>query len=165
MINTLVQYFIQNDHLDLPTIGSLKWVKVEANWQDGVLKAPQESIILDPIEIKPAKQFYNFLADELSISSEQAILQFEQFLNQFNNSSIGQLQFGSLGVLHKKGNEYHWVSNYNAAEFYADIVIETNDNALNVPYWDLEQPAKDNWWIWALIIAITALGIIYFKYN
>ena len=165
MTNLLVQYFIQNDHLDLPGIGTLKWIKEEASWQDGILVAPKETIILDPIDNKPSKLFYLYLADELAVSTEQANIQFDQFINQFSEQAVAQLVIGNLGTLNKSANQYQWVSNYNAALFYQDIIIDENNLNKTIPYWKLETTKQESWWIWAILIMFLSIGLIFYKFS
>jgi hypothetical protein len=163
MINTLVQYFIQHDHLDLPGIGTLKWVKQDAYWQDNQLVAPVENIILDLIDNKPSKQFYVYLADELSMSTEQAVLKYEQFCNDFLEKDMSQMPLGNLGVIQKKENQFHWISNYDASSFFKNITL--SQESINHYEANLESTiSNDNkWWIWALLITLFSCGLIYFK--
>lgn len=163
MVKTLVQYFIQQDHLDLPGIGALKWVKQDAFWQNNELIAPVETIVLDAIEAKPAKQFYNFLADELAISTEQAGLKYDQFLQDFINGSSGQLVLGNLGTIHKQADSYEWTSNYDASLFYKNITVSRETVHDNDPYLETDNTNNDKWWIWALLFLIIAIGLIYNK--
>lgn len=165
MIQNLVQYFILNDHLDLPGIGTLKWLKEEANWQNGQLIAPKEQIQMDPIDNKPSKHFYTFLADELAISSDQAALKFEKFISDFNNQTVADLAFGNLGVLHKKANQYQWISSFDASTFYTDILIDETQLSNPIPYLENNHIQKEFWWIWALLISVISVGLIYFKFN
>ena len=64
MIKSLEQYFIQFGHLDFPNVGSLKWYKKEANWQDGKLTAPVEEIVFD-IQVKCHDGFVPNCSNEL----------------------------------------------------------------------------------------------------
>lgn len=164
MTNILVQYFIENDHLDLPGIGTLKWIKEEASWRDGILHAPKEQIVLDPIDNKPSKFFYVYLADELSVSTEQAIIQFDQYLNHFIEQSVGQLSLGNLGILKKNANQFQWISNYDASIFYQDLIIDSSNNT-TIPYWEIDEPKQDKWWIWALIFMAISIGLILYKFS
>jgi hypothetical protein len=165
MVNTLVQYFIQHDHLDLPGIGTLKWVKQDAFWQDNQLIAPIESIVLDPIDNKPSKQFYIYLGDELAVSSEQAVLKYEQLLKNFIDDTAGQMVLGNLGVIQKKENKYDWTSNYDASIFFKNITLSSDTILQSEAYWELESNNADKWWIWALAISIVSIGLIYFKLS
>ena len=81
MINSLTQYFAQNGQLILPNIGMINYHKVEAVWVNSKLVAPKETILFEATDSKPSKQFYHFLGDNLDISYEQAIVQFDQFLD------------------------------------------------------------------------------------
>jgi hypothetical protein len=162
MIQSLVQYFIQNDHLDLPNVGSLKWSKQEAFWKDGILFAPKEQIIFDPIDNKPSKQFYNFLADNLGISTDQAIIKFEDFVSNFSNQTVAELVFGNLGTLCKNSSHITWNNSYDDSHYHKNLDLTHSliqDNNTQVTNFR----TNDKWWIWALIITTIATSLIIFK--
>lgn len=163
MVNTLVQYFIQYDHLDLPGIGSLKWVKQDAFWQENQLVAPVENILFDPIDNKPSKQFYVFLADELSISTDQAVLKYEQFWNDFLEKDSTEMSLGNLGVIQKKENQFYWISNYDASSFYKNITLSQESIRQYETHLDSNGSPIDKWWIWALLITGFSFALICFK--
>ena len=82
MHKSLTQYFAQNGQLVLPTIGIIKWHKQEAEWVNSTLQSPIESIIFEKSDAKPSKLFYHFLSEQLSVSYDQAIIQYDQFIDQ-----------------------------------------------------------------------------------
>lgn len=162
MIKSLEQYFIQFGHLDFPNVGSLKWHKKEANWQDGKLTAPVEEIVFDIQVTKPSKVFYNFLADALNTSNEQAIIQYEQFLHKFIENGE-PLVIGNLGILNHHNNKFTWETKFKASDYYADInlgTISLSDNAIDKSH----NLKKDNWILWALLLLVIASIAILFKY-
>lgn len=162
MIKSLEQYFTQFGHLDFPKIGSLKWYKKEANWQDGTLTAPVEAILLDLQITKPSKVFYNFLAEALNTSNEQAIFQFEQFLQDFIENGE-PLVIGNLGILNNHNNKFTWETKFDTANYYADIKLGTislSDNAIDKSH----NLKKDNWILWALLLLVIASIAILLKH-
>lgn len=162
MIKSLEQYFIQFGHLDFPNVGSLKWYKKEANWQDGKLTAPVEEIVFEIQMTKPSKVFYNFLAEALNTSNEQAIIQYEQFLQKFIENGE-PIVIGNLGILYNKGNNFIWETKFNVSNYYADITLGTislSDNAIDKSH----NLKKDNWILWALLLLVIASIAILFKY-
>jgi hypothetical protein len=163
MVNTLVQYFIQHDHLDIPGMGTLKWIKQDAYWQDNQLIAPVENIILDPIDNKPSKQFYVFLADELSISTEQAVLKYEQFWNEFLENNLTEMSLGNLGVIHKQENKFLWNSHYDASSFFKNITLSQDAMTQYEDTLESTNSNIDKWWIWALLITLLSFALIYYK--
>ena len=161
MIQTLVQYFIKNGHLDLPSIGILKWGKQASHWENNKFIAPKEFIHLEITEVVPSKHFFNFLSEELNVSVEQANLQYEAFIQKFLSQPITSLNFGNLGTLHKNQNEISWNNLYNAAVYYQDL-------SMNIaPVFEEHQgennQKKDYWWIWALLLVAIAAGLIIYK--
>lgn len=159
MIQILVQYFILNGHLDLVNIGSLKWVKKEAFWQDDTLVAPAEEIVFDSVFNKPSRFFYNYLADELGISTDQAALKFDEFMNSITSENTTEVQFGNLGTIKKDNNTYSWTSNYNSTTYYKDLQVPKSSS-----YNNEQAIVKSNkWGIWALVLFLMALALILFK--
>jgi hypothetical protein len=161
MTKSLEQYFIQFGHLDLPGIGSLKWSKQEAEWQDGVLYAPQEHILFDPIGDKPSKQCYNFLGDHLGCTSEQAALKLEQLIQQFKEQTVSNFELGSLGVIQKQADHYKWTTYYQSVDYYKNINVKVASYANN----EIEEEASTStkWWVWAISIAVIAIALILYK--
>jgi hypothetical protein len=162
MNNTLIQYFIKFGHLVLPEIGTLKWHKQEAYWESNSLIAPKEQIVLEQIYEKPSKQFYSFVADDLGLSTEQASLQFEAYLNEFNNQTIASLNIGNLGTLHKNASQYSWNNLYHGESYFKNITPVT---AATEQEHDLSQSQnKINAWVtWTIVIAIIAFSLILYK--
>jgi hypothetical protein len=162
MNNTLIQYFIKFGHLELPEIGTLKWHKQEAYWESNTLIAPKEQIVLEQVYVKPSKQFYSFVADDLGLSIEQATLQFEAYLNEFTNQTIASLNIGNLGTLHKNASKYSWNNLYNGDDYYKNIIpvaatVMVTDEAK-------ETVKKLNTWIiWTVVIIIIAVVLILYK--
>jgi hypothetical protein len=162
MIKSLEQYFIEFGHLDFPNVGSLKWYKKEAIWQDGKLTAPFEEIVFDAQALKPSKVFYNFLAEAMNTSNEQAVLQYEQFLQEFI-ANDEPLAIGNLGILKSQHNNFSWESKFNASNYYADInlgTISLSEDAIDKSH----NLKKDNWILWALILLVIASIAILFKH-
>ena len=161
MIQTLVQYFIKNGHLDMPSIGVLKWSKQASYWEQNKFIAPKEFIVLELAEVTPTKHFFTYLADELNISIEQAILQYDGFIQQFKEQEITSLNFGNLGTLHKNGNGISWNNLYNAEIYYKDLelniaqVHESNELSLN--------SQRDYWWVWTIGLILIAVSLIIYK--
>ncbi len=162
MNNSLIQYFIKFGHLVLPGIGILKWHKQEAYWENNILVAPKEQIILESVHEKPSKQFYTFIADDLGISVEQANLQLEAYINQFISQKIGSLNIGNLGTLHKNESQYAWNNLYQGDHYFKDITpilaaTFTDDNTIDKP------KQKNTWIVWAIVIAVISISLILFK--
>lgn len=161
MIQILVQYLLKNGQLSLPNIGTLKWSKQESFWENNKFVAPKENISFELNAVYPGKHFFIYLAEELSVSIDQANLQFEAFINEFNNKKQATLQFGNLGILQKNDDVISWDSTYHANLYYKDLVIQAtsrnNEFVNNVVQ-------KDKWWIWAIVFFLISIGLIAYKY-
>jgi hypothetical protein len=163
MIQTLVQYFIKNGHLDLPSIGILKWSKQASYWENNKFIAPKEFIDLEITDVIATKHFFNFLSEELNVSVEQANLQYEAFIQKFLSQPITSLNFGNLGTLHKNQNEISWNNLYNADVYYQDL--EMNIVPVFEEQTENNYRKKDYWWIWALVLVAIAAALIFYKQS
>ena len=162
MIQSLEQYFIQHGYLDLPGIGSIRLSKTEATWQDGILIAPQETILFDPIVNKPPKGLYIFIADLMGISTEQAAVKLDQLIHEFQEKTVSTLQIGSLGILHKQADNYSWISSFDGSEYYQNVSFNPVDNT-NTFIAAQDSSKANKWIIWALILFVVAFSLILYK--
>ena len=158
MEKILEQYFVQHNELVLSNIGTIHLSKKPATWIGDTLHAPELNILFTTAKKKPSSAFYTYLAEALSISNEQANIQFEQFLQNSFETQDGSLAIGNLGSIEKKGVEYNWVSNLTSKHYYKDITISPiNANE------EVEKQKTIQWpWI-AFILFIIAIAAIVFK--
>jgi len=158
MEKILEQYFVQHNELVLTNIGTIHLSKKPATWIGDTLHAPELNILFTTAKKKPSSAFYTYLAEALSISNEQANIQFEQFLQNSFETQDGSLAIGNLGSIEKKGVEYNWVSNLTSKHYYKDITISPiNANE------EVEKQKTIQWpWI-AFILFIIAIAAIVFK--
>ena len=158
MEKILQQYFVQHNELVLTNIGTIHLLKKPATWIGDILHAPEQSIIFTTAKKKPSAEFYTYLAEVLSISNEQANIQFEQFLQKSFENQDASLAIGNLGSVEKKGDEYSWVNNFVSKNYYKDITISPITTSEEV----LEKKTIQWYWI-ALILFIIALAAIVYK--
>jgi len=158
MEKILEQYFVQHNELVLTNIGTIHLSKKPANWIGDTLHAPELNILFTNAKKKPSSSFYTYLSEALSISNEQANIQFEQFLQNSFDTTDASIAIGNLGTIEKKGNEYTWVSNFASKHYYKDITISPiNANE------EVEKQKSIQWpWI-AFILFILAIAAIVFK--
>lgn len=160
MIQLAIKYFIRFGQFEIPNVGQLRLSKKEAEFNDGILKAPFEKIEFEKGEGKPTKQFYQYLANALDISADQATIQYEQFWKNKLEDNI--IHVGSLGSISKNEGNYLWQSHFDATNYYNNIEIEprvTNDI--------FEAPSiandRERWEIWAIVLTVVALLAILLK--
>ena len=162
MKTILEQYFIEFGQLDLLSFGCLKWQKKEAAFIESGLEAPKEFILFEPIEAIPSKHFYIYLADALSISIEQASIQYEHFIQNLFQDNQDRIELESLGYFTLTNGILNWNSSFSSHTFYSPIHFEKLTTEITLD--EREEPAKDNWVLFASIIAILSLLAILFKF-
>jgi len=158
----LEQYFIEQGQLDLLSWGCLKWQKKQASYNDKGIDAPLESILFEPIASAPSKHFYIFLADSLGISSEQAAIQYEQYIQDLFDGHQEQIPMESLGIFVFNNGILNWQSHFVSSNYYSDVFMNkvTNETVIE----ETSDEYKDNWVLMASIIAIISLLAILFKF-
>ena len=158
MEKILEQYFVQKNELVLTNIGTIHLTKKPATWMGDTLHAPELNILFTTAKKKPNAEFYTYLAEALSISNEQANIQFEQFLQNNFDTQDGSIAIGNLGSIEKKADEYSWVSNFSSKHYYKDITISPINSNEEV------EKQKSIQWTWiAFILFILAIAAIVFK--
>jgi hypothetical protein len=158
----LEQYFIKFGQLDLVSFGSLKWQKKGASFADEGLEAPKESIHFEPISSTPTKHFYVYLGEALSISTEQAAIQYEQFIQNIFDGNQDTIAFESLGHFSFNNGILNWQSQFSNNLFYSSVEFAKITSSNTIEQLDVEE--KDNWILFASIIAIISLVAILFKF-
>ena len=158
MEKILEQYFVQHNELVLTNIGSLHLSKKPATWIGGTLHAPELTITFSINNTKPSNHFYNYLAEALSISNEQANIQFEQFLEKSFDANNNILSIGNLGSIEKLGNEFTWNTSFTSNHYFKDITISPITTSEEM----VEKKSIQWYWI-ALILSIIAIAAIVFK--
>lgn len=159
MLHLTIKYFIQFGQLDIPRIGQLRLIKKEAFFNEGLLISPSEHIEFELGQVMPSKQFYQYLANALDISADQASMQYEKlWSHQIENEH--QIAIGSLGVLTKKQDTYTWESHYFSKNYFNDIEVSDSIKS-NFQEDTVIEIQKDHWWIWAIVFCcIAILGIL-----
>jgi hypothetical protein len=161
MKQILEQYFIEFGQLDLLSWGSLKYQIIESTEDGETLTMPVESLDYDSAASLPNKHFYSYLADALSISHEQAIIQFEQFIAQSFDSTNSNFELSSLGVFKMENDKIEWHSYFKSSQYFTDLEFHKQTN--HTPDSEGKVQSKENWWIAATIILIVSLTAILFK--
>jgi hypothetical protein len=158
MEKVLEQYFVQNNELVLTDIGTLHLSKKPAAWIGDTLHAPELTISFSTNNKKPSNIFYTYLAEALSISNEQANIQFEQFLENSFDAHNNTLSIGNLGSIEKIGNEFNWKTSFTSNHYFKDITISPITSSEEI----VEKNSMQWYWI-ALILSIIAIAAIVFK--
>ncbi len=161
MIHLAIKYFIRFGQLDIPSVGQLKLSKKEAELTDGTLIAPSEFIHFEQNTGKSSKQFYQYLANALDISADQAAIQYEHFWNnKFQEEKIATI--GSLGTLSNNEGNFVWLSHFDSSSYYNNIettLLPNTEILDDAPF----ETHNDKWMFWAITLATIAVLAILFK--
>ncbi|MCX6211120.1 MAG: hypothetical protein NT104_00960 [Bacteroidetes bacterium] len=158
MLEHLTQYFAQKGQLIFPNIGVLQLEKEEASWETAVLLAPKEKIVFNQSSVKPSNLFYQFLSEQLSVSTDLAMIQYQEFLDHAFSADIAALQIGNFGTLSKQMDTYSWSATFDSNLFYKNIDIAPQEMAAQQ-----NVKTKGQWYWWAIFLALVAIISILYK--
>lgn len=166
MVQTIQKYFYTIGYLELPNIGVLKIVKKPAYEENGQFYPSNEEVVLvagmsDSI-IKPSKQFYFFISEDLNISIENAIQAYEKFINVLFSSEEATLDLGSIGFIFKSTNGYQFKSKYIHSIYVDTLNIDKVDDSLRMQIPN-DLVTSIPWWIWPLILSLLAILAIFLR--
>lgn len=160
MLTTIQKYFYSNGYLELPNIGVLKIHKKPAYQEEDNFFPSMEEIILvtgiNETALKPPKQFYFLLGEDLGISYENAIIEYDKFINTLFSSELATLDLGTIGFINKSAAGYQFNSKYQHVLYVDTLSINKVKQTYVNPNDDI--PTSINkWWIWPLVLAILAI--------
>lgn len=189
MYETLYRYLIRNRKLDLPGIGVLR-LQVQAARAaivDHSFLPPKYSIQFEPTEEVPSEKLFLWLASNMMISEQEAVIRFNDFLfdvsrrlkegkqiywprvGSFQKEVSGDIQFSP------QPKEFPWIKPVVARKVTREdaqhrvLVGEKEKTSgemirlLNLPH----ESKESRWWVWplALILALLILVGWYLSEN
>ena len=98
----------------------------------------------------------------MGISTDQAVIQYEQFIQSLFDGHQEQVDFESLGNFVFKNGILNWQSYFVSSNYYTDVHFNKLSNETDIE--DAIDKEKDNWILMASIIGIISLLAILFKF-
>ena len=188
MYNEVNKFFALHHHLALPGIGNfnIETSDAQIDFVNRSIISAQNKIVFGDDALQPEEKFYDFLAEELNINEDQAIISFAIFTSEIKNDLEANkpVYFKGIGTLVKE-NERTIFQPEIIPAFYPVITAEriirknaahtlrvgeeekTSDEMQTV----LQQPKaiqKERWWIAAVILAaigVAAIAYYYFMHK
>jgi hypothetical protein len=184
MYNEVNKFFALHHQLALPGVGDFKAETSDAqiDFINRSITSSQNKIVFVSNAMQPEEKFYDFLADELNINEDQAIISFAIFTSEIKNDLDANkpVYFKGIGTLVKEDARTTFQPEIIPA-FYPVITAEriirkntahtvrvgeeekTSDEMQTV----LQQPKtiqKERWWIAAAVLAVIGVAAIAFYY-
>jgi nucleoid DNA-binding protein len=175
MLNFLYKYLSLNKHVSVPGVGNFvvqdSPAKFNANTKS--FSPPTTTINFQQSTALTDKSFYHFLAGEMGITDVEAVRKFQDFSYQLrkdiqNNSFV---ELTGIGTLKRNSmSEVVFEPSLSTAAYFpsitADEVVTAKADNDSEVYYEEEQEvvAKDNWWIWALVLGFVAIAAIVYFY-
>lgn len=188
MQSLITKYLFQNGHCPLPSLGELEigHSSASANFMEKQLTAPQPFIKLNK-ETPDASGLVQYIAAKAGkpqLDAEDELFNFcKEIKGKVNNGE--SVVFSGVGKFFKDSSGQLSFDDIKlpAAYFppvYAERVVhadaahtmkvgdtETTNTEMEAWYAEEEKPARDRWWIWAVIIGTLSLAasVIHFYKN
>ena len=185
MFDFIHKYLILNKKASVPTLGvfTINRIPAQLSFEDKKISPPVFQINFTAGSPAADKYFYKFVEDEQQIEEIEAITKLNNFSHtvrqELNKNKevffpgIGQLIIGRDGQLrlqnlHQSNDYYPAVSAATAQRnVIAPEAVVTEEIVVDEPTELVEEVStskKDYWWIFALILAIVAIGAIAYYY-
>ncbi|MEO7263738.1 MAG: hypothetical protein ABIW38_02445 [Ferruginibacter sp.] len=182
MDKLLTAYLLYHKHCPLPGLGSMHLQQQPARViaADGIISAPKNDISFSPKEI-PSNELLEFIAHKKNISTQEASGMLGDYCRRLQDmDAYNEMELSPTGKFYvdAEGNlQFKTASPDNA--FLPDVpavrVIhpqqshsmlvgdtQTDTAAMTAFYTDDEEVSKSRWWIWPVLIFITAALIFIF---
>ncbi len=178
MFDLFSKYLALHRHASIPGVGAFAIAHEPAILDEAaqIIYPPVSKVVYTPGTALTDKHFYDFLAAELSINEVEAIRKFQDFAydlkNKINHQS--KVDVRGLGVLYKNSLGEISFDNEESAEYFTPIHLEQlnviadteSDEQSTIEAYEEEVPAKDQWWLWALLLGLVGVGaLIYYYYT
>lgn len=190
MTEALTSYLLQHKSISIPGLGTvyIERIPAQTDFINKQLLPPSYHFRFDKYFDAPDKEFFTYLAQQKDIADYEAIKWYNEWAYELRNrlrtdevvewngvgvlkkDVSGEIVFEAAGaiptgqqpvpavrVIHSNAQHTMLVGD---REVTREIVSEDAE-----PYpFEEEQPVKNNWWIYAIIIGAIALSIIFFNF-
>ena len=179
MYETLYRYLIKHGKVDLPGIGALALQRqpAEADFVNHSFYSPRYYFEFALSEEVPPERLFSWLASNLHITEQEAVIRFNEFLFDLNRQlkEGKEIQWHGIGSLQKEfSGEINFIPESKKIYSYDKITARkvTRQNAehtmlvgerekTSTQMKELLQGAEEvkihNWWVWPLAIIIAVL--------
>lgn len=168
----LYKYLVLHKHLCIPQLGSFVMEKESAQYDasSGTLYAPVERVRFSGTDLPVSEKiFFDFLAGEQGVDDVTAIKQFHDFSYQFRSQlqEQGSVELKGVGTLRKDESGSlvldalpRWQDLTPPMQLSAAV-----DQTITVEEEETVTTGNDNWWAYAIALAILGAGILLFYYS
>jgi hypothetical protein len=184
MYNEVNKFFALHHHLALPGIGNFNVETSDAqiDFVNRSIISAQKKIVFGNDALHPEEKFYNFLAEELNINEDQAIISFAIFTSEIKNDLEANkpVYFKGIGTLVNENTRTIFqpeaIPAFNPVITAERIIRKNAGHTVKVGEEEktsdemqtvLQQPKtiqKERWWIAAVILAAIGAAAIAFYY-
>jgi nucleoid DNA-binding protein len=182
------KYLILKGQGSIPGIGtfSVQRQPSQSNYESKTFSPPAVQIDFKHGNAVADKHFYDFVADEKQIDEVEAIRLFSEYAYNLKNEvdENRSISLGDMGVLKQTGSGELFFTNKTAVQYFPPVIaeriiretivplitenyIQNSDDVHPLMNTEIETgtSSKDDWWIYAIIIAILSIAAIVYYYT
>jgi len=187
MYELLYRYLIKYRKLDLPGLGklALKMHPAKAEFVSHSFSPPGYFFEFERTEDVPPERLFSWLASNLTITEQEAVIRFNEFIFDLNRQlrEGKQIHWEGIGSLQKEfSGEIKFSPQRKEFPWYQKIVAEkvTRNNAehtmlvgerekTSTEMKELlsigEKEKSDHWWVWPLAIALAIVIFLFWHFS
>ncbi|MFI5188488.1 MAG: hypothetical protein ACHQF0_17280 [Chitinophagales bacterium] len=187
MYEILYRYLIKYKRIDLPGIGvlALQTQPAEAEFANHSFLAPKYSFEFERSEDVPPEKLFTWLAVNLDITEQEAVIRFNDFLFDMNRQlkEGKQIHWQGVGVFQKEfSGEIHFTPENKEFSWHHEVIAEkvTRKNAehtmlvgekekTSTQMKELLHPVgkekNDRWWVWPLAIILAIIIFLFWHFS
>lgn len=186
MYPLVYKYLVLHKKVSVPGVGNFLIDAQPAQIaEEHILQPAVSHILFKPETALADKNFYEFLSAEMHIDEVEAIKKFHEFAYELkgNISYADGVLFPGIGTLKKQPNgSFSFDEQSNFIDFYKPIkiaeesvaseaIVERQTSAIEpdfsnvelTPVDELDEPKKDYWWVYAIVLAVAGIAAIIYK--
>jgi hypothetical protein len=179
MHQLIATYLFQNKECPLMEYGHLytNTSSAEAYFLNKQIEAPKQSIHFSTKEIN-SDSFINYIATQKNIVVENAKEEIKNFIQQLFSST--QNKINGVGIFNKENDVINFQSStfnnlfsppakaerviHEAAEHTMLVGDKETTTTQMTEYFTDTPVATDKWWIWAIVLGVIGIGVLFFHY-
>jgi len=180
MHNLLHSYLLQYKRLSIPGVGSftVEHIPARLDFPNKTLHPPLPVIRFNTDTAAADKQLFKYLSGQFNLNETEAIRHFNDFAFDFKNdiTNNGEAVLPGIGKISKAfTNAYTFQPEASLHGYFPDLKVERvirenvehtirvgEDEKTSTQMQELlaEEPRKDLWWVYAIILAAIGIGAI-----
>lgn len=179
MYEVLYRYLVKYKKLDLPGIGvlALQMQPAEAEFVDHSFLSPKYFFEFERSYDVPPEKLFSWLATNLTITEQEAVIRFNEFLFDLNRQlkEGRQIHWQKIGSLQKEfSGDIQFIPQHREFPGYVEVIAEKvkrknaehtmlvgekekTSTEMKELLYPADEEKTDKWWVWPLAVILAIL--------